>query len=126
MLKPIKFFTYLCLYLGLYLSGLAIDFNHVFNENTSLKLIELVKEKKSSETQIPSPFIDLVDEREIDEDEQFKLNSNLLAQTYCLLLKTQLKSYKFKNEYLPYELSQNFSFKEPRVLLFHSWKLYHS
>lgn len=125
MLKLNKFFAFLALFLGLYVSGIAINLNQALTERVNIKFVELVKEKKSSETQIPSQFIDIVDEREIDEDDQIKLYSTLLVKNCCLLY-TQLTPNKVKDEYLPQQLTHNFSIKEPRVLLFHSWKLYHS
>jgi hypothetical protein len=121
MYKINKGFALLLLFLSLYVSGIAINLNQAFSTKIHLKNFEFVQEKKSGETQIPKQIIDLVDEREIDEDEQVKFNLSYASQNLSFLI-VYFSAIAANKSPLPFHFKDNFSIKESRIVLFHSWK----
>lgn len=118
-----KFFAILTLFFSFYVSGIAINLKQSFQQNLGLKHVDFIQEKKTGETQFPAQFIDPVDEREIDEEEQSKIAPYQFAQAFILTCVFKDLTIQ-KEETLPQTFKQNFSVQQPRVILYHSWKYF--
>ena len=125
MFKTPRFFALFALFLGFYLSGIAINLINIINQDQHHGFVcsTLVKEQKSAGNEIPSQLFEPVDEREIDEDEQIRLCPYLFIASQILSYYNLSLSLE-KKVALPYHYQQDFSIKAPRTILFHSWKLF--
>lgn len=118
-----KFFAILTLFFSFYVSGIAINLKQAYQQNKSIKYADCIHEKKTGENPIPAQFIDPVDEREIDEEEQSKINPYQFAQAFILTCVFKDLNIQ-KEETLPQTFKQNFSVQQPRVILYQSWKYF--
>jgi hypothetical protein len=123
MFKLNKFFALFALFLGFYVSGIALNLNQVINQSKRLNQLEFVKENKANNTSQPLQFLEPVDEREIDEEEQIKFNTSFFTaheNTTSALLTLEAEA----NVFIAKVCNLNYPYKSPRFIVFHSWKYF--
>lgn len=123
MFKLNKFFAFFALFLGFYVSGIAINLNQVIHQSVKMNQLVLLKENKANNSAYPLQFFEPVDEREIDEDEQVRFNTTFYTE--CQNLATSFLPVIAEDiATLPKVFHQHYSFKSPRFIVYHSWKYY--
>lgn len=123
MFKLNKFFAFFALFLGFYISGIAINLNQIIHQPLKLNEHVVVKENKNQSATLPFQFFEPVDEREIDEDEQIRFHSSLFSENQILTI-TNLLLFAEEKLSIPSISKQHVEVKLPRFILFHSWKYY--
>lgn len=123
MLKITRLYALIALFLGFYISVVSINVKALINQSQNTKSENFVKQNQSNKSQSPAPFFEPVDEKEIDEDEQTKHNPAFPAQIQSITF-SFLSIHCKKEIFLPFSYQQNFAFKAPRIILFHSWKYF--
>ncbi len=125
MLKLNRIFAFLALFLGFYLNSISINIAASSHHSQKENHTNLFQQKKANNNNIPSLFVEPFDEKEIDEDEDIKVNHSFFVQEKTTLFSTL--HILFEKEFsLPYLFQQNYAFKAPRIILYHSWKYFHS
>ncbi len=125
MLKLFRSLSFLALILGFSVSGISINLKALIQQSEKNNCEYLIKDNTSHNNTIPTPFFELIDEKEIDEDEQIKHNPSFLAQIHSNLFSVLVRICE-KQFSLPFLYQQNYAFQAPRIILFHSWKYFHS
>ena len=125
MLKLNRIFAFLALFLGFYINGISINLNLSTKHSQEENFNTIFKQKKAADNNAPTPFIEPFDEKELDEDEQIRVNHSFSIQekiTHFLAVQILFE----KQISLPYLFQQNFDFQAPRIILYRSWKYFHS
>jgi len=123
MLKRNRFLAFLALFLGFYIIGTVLNFSGVISHSQEFKCVDLIKENKAHNSSLPIQFFELVDEKEINEDEQVKISHSVIFQSQSIRF-SFLKSFFEKQVSLSPIYHQNYAVQVPRVILFHSWKYF--